>query len=215
MEFRQETENFYTIGLSKWICLNLDAELLIYPDWCSLYSFGLCLLAWFDFFPSWNLIAILSFLSTSVIKFSSVAQLCSTLCDPMECSTPGFPVHHHLLEFAQIHVHWIGDAINLILCRLLLLPPSVFPNIRVFSNDWLFASGGQTIGASVSVSVLPMNIQGWFPLGLIGLISLQSKGFSRVFCSTTFWKHQFFGAQSSLWSNSHIHTWPLENHSFD
>ena len=113
MEFRQETENFHTIGLSKWICLDLDAELLIYPDWwCSLYSFGLCLLAWFDFFPSWNLIAILSFLSTSVIKFSSVAQSCSTLCDPMECSTPGFPVHHHLLEFAQIHVHWIGDAIQ-------------------------------------------------------------------------------------------------------
>ena len=113
MEFRQETENFHTIGLSKWICLDLDAELLIYPDWwCSLYSFGLCLLAWFNFFPSWNLIAILSFLSTSVIKFSSVAQSCSTLCDPMECSTPGFPVHHHLLEFAQIHVHWIGDAIQ-------------------------------------------------------------------------------------------------------
>ena len=113
MEFRQETENFHTIGLSKWICLDLDAELLIYPDWwCSLYSFGLCLLAWFNFFPSWNLIAILSFLSTSVIKFSSVAQSCSTLCDPMECSTPGFPVHHHLLEFAQINVHWIGDAIQ-------------------------------------------------------------------------------------------------------
>ena len=71
-------------------------------------------------------------------------------------------------------------------------------------------SSGQSIGALASISVPPMNIQCWFPLGLIGLISLQSKGISRVFSSTTIWKHQPFGAQTSLWSNSHIHTWLLE-----
>ena len=70
-----------------------------------------------------------------------------------------------------------------------------------------FALGGQSIGVSASVSVLPMNIQGWFPLGLTGLISLLSKGFSRVFSSTTVWKHQFFCAQPFLWSSSHISTW--------
>ena len=85
----------------------------------------------------------------------------------------------------------------LILCLPLLLLPSVFPSIRVFSNKF-FALGGQSIGVSTSASVLPMNIQDWFPLGLTGLISLQSKGFSRVFSNTTVQKHQFFGAQFSL-----------------
>ena len=99
---------------------------------------------------------------------------------------------------------------HLILCHPLLLLPSVFPSISVFSSESAVASGGQSIGASTSASGLPMNIQGWFPLGLTGLISLQSKGLSRVFSSTTVWKHWFFGAQPSLWFNSHIHTWLLE-----
>ena len=81
--------------------------------------------------------------------------------------------------------------------------------------SWLFTSGGQSIGASASASVLPMNIQGWFPLELTGLISLQSKGLSRVFSNTTVQKHLFFSTQSSVWSNSHIRTWLLENHSFN
>ena len=96
---------------------------------------------------------------------------------------------------------------HLILCRPLLLLPSIFPSIRVFSNDLALYS--QSIAASALVSVFPMNIQGWFPLGLTDLISLLSKGFSRVF-SSTIQKHQFFGAQPSSWSNSHIHTWLLE-----
>ena len=79
-----------------------------------------------------------------------------------------------------------------------------------FPMSWLFTSGGQSIGASSSASVLPMNIQDWFPLRLTGWISFQSKGLSRVFSSTTVWKHQFFNAQPSLWSSSHIHTWLLE-----
>ena len=99
---------------------------------------------------------------------------------------------------------------DLILCSHPLLLPSIFPSIRVFSNDQLFASGGQCFGASTSASVLPVNIQDWFHLGLTGLISLQSKRFSRVFSNTTVWKHQFFGPQLSLWSNSHTDTWLLE-----
>ena len=86
-----------------------------------------------------------------------------------------------------------------------------FPASGSFPMSELFASGGQSIGASASASVLPMNVQGWSTLGLTGLISLQSKGLSRELSSTTVWKHQFFRAQLSLWSNSYIHTWPLEN----
>ena len=89
-----------------------------------------------------------------------------------------------------------------------------FPALGSFPMSQLFASVGQSIGASTSV--LPMNIQGRFPLGWADLISLQSKGLSRVFSNTTVWKHQFFGSQPSLWSTFHIHTWPLEkNHSFE
>ena len=85
-----------------------------------------------------------------------------------------------------------------------------FPTLGSFPVSWLLTSGSQTIGASASATVLPMNIQGWFSLGLTGLISLQSKGLSRVFSSTTIWKHQLFGARPSSWSNSHICTWLLE-----
>ena len=85
-----------------------------------------------------------------------------------------------------------------------------FPASGSFPMSRLFTSGGQSIGASASASVLPMNIQGWFLLELTGLISLKFKGLSRVFSKTTVWKHQFSGTQPSLWSNSHIHTWLLE-----
>ena len=86
--------------------------------------------------------------------------------------------------------------------------PQSFPASGSFLMSRLFASGGQSIRASASASVLPMNIQGWFPLGLTGLLSLQSKGLSRVF--STVQKHQFFGDQPSLWSKFHICTWLLE-----
>ena len=109
-----------------------------------------------------------------------------------------------------ISIKLVIPSNHLILCRLLLLLPSVFPSIRVFSNESLFASGGQSIGASISASVLPMNIQDWFPLELTGLISSQSKGLSRAFFNTTVQKHPFFGIQPSLLSNSHIHRWLLE-----
>ena len=88
--------------------------------------------------------------------------------------------------------------------------PQSFPASGSFPMSQLFASGGQSIGTSVSTSVLPVNIQDRFPLGWTGWISLQSKGISRVFSNTTAQKHQFFGAQPPLWSNSHIHAWLLE-----
>ena len=136
----------------------------------------------------------------------SVTKLCLTLCDPMDCSMPGFPVLHYTPKLAQTPVHWVGDAIQPSPPLLPLSPPALnLPQHQTFFPvSWLFASGGQSIGASASV--LLVNIQGWFPLGLTSLISL---GLSRVFFSTIR-KHQFFSTQPSLWSNSYIHTWLLE-----
>ena len=106
----------------------------------------------------------------------SVAKSGPTLCDPLDCSVPGFPALPYLLEFAQTHVQWVGDEIqSLILCYPLLLQVSIFPASGSFPMSWLFTSGGQNIGASASASVLTMNIQGWLPLGLTGLIPLLSK----------------------------------------
>ena len=124
------------------------------------------------------------------VQFSAVAQSCLTLCDPMDCSMPGLPVHHQLLEFTQTHVHWVSDAIQTFtLSRPLLLLPSVFPSMGVFQMTQLFTSGGQRIGVSSSTSVLPMNTQDWFHLEWTGWISLQSRGLSRVFSNTTVQKH--------------------------
>ena len=95
---------------------------------------------------------------------------------------------------------------HLILYHPLLLLPSIFLSIRVFSNESVLCIRWQSIGVSASASVLPMNTQDWFPLGWTGWISLQSKGLSRVFSNTTVQKPQFLRAQLSLWSNSHIHT---------
>jgi len=97
-----------------------------------------------------------------------------------------------------------------ILSSVIPFCPQSFWASGSFLVSWLFTSGGQSTGASASASVLPMNIHVLFPLGLTSLISLQSKGPSRVFSNTTVWKHQFFSSQPSLWSNSHIHAWLLE-----
>ena len=150
------------------------------------------------------------------------------LCDPTDSSTPGFPALDYLLEFAQQHTRlscpWLSpgvcsDSRPLIQWCYLSISSSVisfssclqpFPASESFPMSQLFASGGQSTGASALASVLPMIIQCWYPLGLTILIFLQSRGLSRVFSSTTTWKHQFFGAQFSFWSNSHIHTWLLE-----
>ena len=133
-------------------------------------------------------------------QFSSVAQSYLTLCDPMNRSTPGLPVHHQLPEFTQTHVHWVSDSIQpshplptpFSSC-LQSFPPSVS-----FLMSRLFVSGGQSIGVSATASVLPINIQDWFPLEGTDWISLQSKGLSTVFSNTTVQKHQFFSTQLSL-----------------
>ena len=129
----------------------------------------------------------------------------------MDCSTPGFPVLHYLLECAETHIHWISDAIQ---PSHPLSPPSPLAlslsQYQGLFQSWLFASGGQSIVASASAPALPMNIQGWFPLGLAGLISFLSRGLLRVFSSTTVQKHQCFSTQLSLWSNTHIHAWLLD-----
>ena len=151
-------------------------------------------------------------------QFSSVTQSCPTLCDPMDCSMSGFPVHHQLLKFTQtpgVYLCWsCHPAIWSSLVPLSSCLKS-FPASASFQMSQFFASGGQTIGASASV--ISMHIQDWFPLGWIGWISLQSKGLSRVFSNTTVQKHPFPGTQLSLWSNSHhtrllvvIHTGLLE-----
>ena len=141
----------------------------------------------------------------------SVAMSCPTLCDPMTCSKPGFPVLHHLPElFKLMSIETVMPSTHLVLCHPLSSCLQSFSASGSFLMSQLFTSGGQSIGASASASVLPMNIRGWFPLGLTGLISLLSKGLSRVFSNTTVQKHQFFCAQPSLWSNSHIHIWLLE-----
>ena len=124
--------------------------------------------------------------SSSPYKAPFVVQSfsCIRLCNLMDRSTPSFPVFHYLPEFA--HVYWVGDAIQP--SHPLSSPSPLAFSLAAsgsFPMSQFFASGGQSIGVSASASVLPMNIQGWFPLGLTGLISLLSKGFSRVFHSTS------------------------------
>ena len=140
----------------------------------------------------------------------------NTLESLMDCSTPGLPVHHQLLEFTQTHVHWISDAIQPPRPVLSPSPPAFnLSQHQSFPMSQLFAWGGQSIGVSALASALSKNTQDRSPFQRTGWISLQSKGLLRVFSNTTVQKHQFFGAQLSLWSSSHIHTWPLENHSLD
>ena len=150
-------------------------------------------------------------LQFSSVQFSSVTQSCPTLCDPMDCSTPSFPVHHQLPEFTQTHVHWVGDAIQLSHPLSSPSPPAFNLSQHQGLFQWVSSSHQVArVGVSASISVLQMNTQDWFPLWWTSWISLQSKGLSRVFSITTVQKHQFFGSQLSLWSKSHIHTWPLE-----
>ena len=148
--------------------------------------------------------------ATRQIYYCSVAKLCPTLCIAMDCSTSGSSVLHCFPGVCSnsCPLSWW--------CYLTISSSAIpfsfylqfFPASGSFPMSWFFSSGGQPIVASASA--LPMNIQGWFLLGLTGLISLQSKGLSRVFSSITIWKDQFFGVQPSLWTNSHICTWLLE-----
>ena len=140
---------------------------------------------------------------------------CLTLWDPMDCSTPGLPCPSQTpgaySDSCPLH-WWCHPTISSSVTPFSSCPQS-FPASGSFPMSQFFASAGQNIGISASASVLPMNIEDWFPLGLTGWISLQSKGLSRVFSSTTIQKYQFFGTQPSLWSNFLIRYW--KNHSFD
>ena len=132
-----------------------------------------------------------------VFQFSSVQSLNRVwLCDPMNCSTPGLPVHHQLQDSTQTHVHCVHPTISSSVIPFSSCSQSL-PASGSFPMSPLFASGGQSIGVSASTSVPPMNTQDW-SLGWTGWISLQSKGISRVFSNTTVQKHQFFSAQLSL-----------------
>ena len=159
----------------------------------------------------------------------------------MDCSTPGFTVHHQLPEPAQMHVHWVRDTIQISHPLLTPSPPAFSLSqhkglacfkekcsVQIVNNVWLssscpqsfqasgsfpmsqfFSSGGQSVGAAASSSVLPINIQDWSPLGWTDLISLESKGLLSLF-KHQIQKHQFFSTQFSFWSNSYIQTWLLE-----
>ena len=141
-----------------------------------------------------------------LVQFSSVTQSCLTLWDPMNRSTPGLPVHHHLPEFTQTHVHWVSDGIQPSHPLSSPFPPAPNPS----QHQSLFQWGGQSNGVSASASVFPMNTQEWSPLRWTGWISLQYRGLTRVFSSTTVQEHKFFGAKLSSQSYSHIYTQPLE-----
>ena len=120
-----------------------------------------------------------------MFQFSSVAQSCPTLCDPMKCNTPGLPVHQQLQEFTQTHVHQVGDAIHPSHPLSSPSPPAPNPSQHQSLFQWVsmshFTWGGQSIGVSASVLDLPMITQDWSPLGWTGWISLRSKGLSKVF----------------------------------
>ena len=144
--------------------------------------------------------------------FCSVAHSCLPHCNPMDCSTrPPCPsptprACSNLCPLSR----WCHPTISSSIIPFCSCP-QFFPASGSFLISQLFVWGGQSIGASASASVLPMNIQDWFPLGLTDLIFLQFKGLSRVFSNTTVQKHQFFGTQPSLRFNSHIHTWQLDS----
>ena len=127
------------------------------------------------------------------------------LCNPMDCSTSSFPVLRYLPEFAQTRVHWCYPTISSFVSPFSFFPQS-FPVSGSFPVSQLFTSGGQSIGASALAPALPMNTQGWFPLGWTSLTSLLSKGLSKIFSTLTVRRHQFFAIQPCLWSSSHICT---------
>ena len=148
---------------------------------------------------------------TVSVQFSSVAQSCLTLCDPMNHSMPGLPVHDQLPEFTQTHVHRVSDAIQPSHPLSSPSPPAPNPSQQQSLFQWV--NSLHDVAKVLKFQPQHHSFQ-WTPrtdpLGWTGWISLQSKGPSRVFSNTTIQKHKFFGAQLSSQSNSHIHTWPLE-----
>ena len=147
--------------------------------------------------------------NSTIVVVQSLSRV-RLLVTPMDCSAPGFSVNHSQSWLKLLSIESVMSSSHLILCHPLLLLPSIFPSIRVFSNEsvlrirwpkhWSFSF---SISSSSEYSELIYLRIYWFDF-------LLSKGLSRVFSSTTIWKHHFFGVQPFLWSNSHIHTWLLE-----
>ena len=192
-------ENSFT-ALKSVLCLFIHSTLPLGNHWsfsvstvllfleCSKVGI-ICFVAFLDWFLPLSkrhvkFIHVFSLLDS--IQFSSVAQSCPTLCNTMNCSTPGLPVHHQLQEFLKLmSIKSVMSSNHLVICHPLLLLPPTPPSIRGFSNQSTLRIGGQSIGLSALASVLPMNTQDWSPLEWTGWISLQSKRLSRVFSNTT------------------------------
>ena len=149
-----------------------------------------------------------------IVKGQSVHFSCSVISDSLRphglqhARIPSITSSQSLLKLMSIKS--VMPSNHLILCHPLLLPPSIFPNISVFQRVSSSHQVAKVLEFQLQHQSLQINTQDWSPLGRISWISLQSKGLSRVFSNITVEEHQFFGAQLSLWSNSHIHTWPLE-----
>ena len=156
------------------------------------------------------------FLAALQFQFSSVAQSCPTLCDPMNRSSPGLPVYHQLPESTQTHVHCVGDAIQPSHPLSSPSPPALNLSQHQGLFKWVNSSHqvAKVLEFQPQHQTFQLNIQDWFPLGLTGLISLLSKGLSRVFSNTTAQKHQFFGAQLYGPTFTPIYDY-WKNHSFD
>ena len=206
--FRYQICNIFSYSIGCHLAsliMSFDAEKLL---WNPIYLFSFVIHA----FGVIYMIPLTNPMSWK-FQFSSVSQSCPTLCDPMNLSMPGLPVHHQLLEFTQTYVHWVSDALQPSHPMLSPSPPAfnlsqhqclfkwVSSSVS-FPMNQLFTSGGQSIGVSASTLVLPMNTQDWSPLGWTAWISLQSKGLSRIFSNTTVQKHPFFSAQLSFYKFS-------------
>ena len=151
----------------------------------------------------------LNFSTVDKDQFSPASQLCPTLCNPMDCSMPGFPAHHQLPELTQFHVHWVSDCIQ---PSHPLLSPS-FPAFNLSQPQGLFqwVSSSHQVAKVLEFQLQYQSFQWIFGIDFWLVWSPCSpRGLSRIFTNTTVQKHQFFGAQPSLWSNSHIHAWVLE-----
>ena len=148
----------------------------IHHSWSSILALNYCYFVWCA-------------KNTTSSQFSSVARSCPTLCNSMNCSTPGLPITNSRSSLRLMSIESVMPSSHLILCRPLLLLPPIPPSIRVFSNGQLFAWGGQSTGVSALASFLPKKVQGWSPSEWTGWISLQSKGLSRVFSNTAVQKH--------------------------
>ena len=159
------------------------------------------------FITLWNLMTII------LVQSLGCVQLSVTPWTAAHQASLSLTISCSLLKLMSIES--VMPSNHLILCRPLLLLPSIFPRLGSFPMSRLFASDGQSIGVSALTLILPVSIQIWFPLRLTSLISLQTKVFLRVFSSATIWKHQFFGIQPSLWPTSHPYMTTEKNHSFD